>query len=139
MDHGTFLLILNIIHGVILFWTNCTQGLILLLHHSFTNCWMRRGRGRMVVGFITTCGINACHHSSCEFESRSWRGILETTLCDEVCQWLATGRWCTPGTPVSSINKTDRRDITEILPKVALNTITLTLQLLIIYISFNIH
>jgi hypothetical protein len=32
----------------------------------------------------------------------------------------------TPGTPVSSINKTDRQDITEILFKVALNTITLT-------------
>jgi hypothetical protein len=30
------------------------------------------------------------------------------------------------GTPVSSINKTDRHDITEILLKVALNTITLT-------------
>ena len=33
-----------------------------------------------------------------------------------------------PGTPVSSINKTDRHDITEILLKLALNTITLTLQ-----------
>jgi hypothetical protein len=30
------------------------------------------------------------------------------------------------GTPVSSTNKTDRHDITEILLKVALNTITLT-------------
>jgi hypothetical protein len=29
-----------------------------------------------------------------------------------------------PGTPVSSINKTDHHDITEILLKVALNTIT---------------
>jgi hypothetical protein len=29
-----------------------------------------------------------------------------------------------PGTPVSSINKTDHNDITEILLKVALNTIT---------------
>jgi hypothetical protein len=29
------------------------------------------------------------------------------------------------GTPVSSINKTDRHDITEILLKVALNTITI--------------
>jgi hypothetical protein len=28
-----------------------------------------------------------------------------------------------PGSPVSSINKTDRHDITEILLKVALNTI----------------
>jgi hypothetical protein len=32
------------------------------------------------------------------------------------------------GTPVSSTNKTDRYDITEILLKVALNTITLTLN-----------
>ena len=34
-----------------------------------------------------------------------------TTLCDKVCQWLVTGRWFSPGTPVSSINKTDRHDI----------------------------
>ena len=31
-----------------------------------------------------------------------------------------------PGTPVSSTNKTDHHDITEIVLKVALNTITLT-------------
>ena len=36
--------------------------------------------------------------------------------------------WFARGTPVSSINKTDRCDITEIMLKVALNTITLTLQ-----------
>ena len=46
-----------------------------------------------------------------------------TTLCDKVCQWLATGRWFSPCTPVSSTNKTDRHDITGILLKVALNTI----------------
>jgi hypothetical protein len=39
-----------------------------------------------------------------------------------VCQRLATGRWFSPGPPVSSTNKTDRCDITEILLKVALNT-----------------
>ena len=33
------------------------------------------------------------------------------------------GRWFSPGTPVSSSNKTDRHDITQILLKVALNTI----------------
>jgi NADH dehydrogenase FAD-containing subunit len=33
--------------------------------------------------------------------------------------------WLSPDTPVSSINKTDHHDITEILLKVALNTITL--------------
>ena len=43
-----------------------------------------------------------------------------TTLFDKVCQWLATGRWFSQGPQVSSANKTDRHDITEILLKVAL-------------------
>ena len=62
---------------------------------------------------------------SCKFETRLWWGVLDTTLCDKVCQWLATGRWFSPGTPVSPTNKTDRHDIAEILLKVALNTIIL--------------
>jgi hypothetical protein len=37
------------------------------------------------------------------------------------------GRWFSSGTPVSSTNKTDRHDITEILLKVSLNTIPPTL------------
>jgi hypothetical protein len=49
-----------------------------------------------------------------------------TTLCHKVCQWLAIGRWISPGSPVSSTNKTDRHDIPEILLKVALNTIKQT-------------
>ena len=50
------------------------------------------------------------------------RGVLDTTLCDKVCQWLAAGQWFSLGTPVSSTNKTDRHDITEILLKEPLNT-----------------
>ena len=46
------------------------------------------------------------------------------SLCDKVCQWLAASLWFSPGTTVSSTNKTDRHDISEILLKVALNTIT---------------
>ena len=46
--------------------------------------------------------------------------VLDTTLCDKVCQWLATGQWLSPGPSVSSTNKTDHHDITEILLKVAL-------------------
>ena len=41
-------------------------------------------------------------------------------------QALATRRWFSSDTPVYSTNKTDRHDITEILLKVAFNTITLT-------------
>jgi hypothetical protein len=59
---------------------------------------------------------------------------LDITFCDKVCQWLASGLWFSLGTLdlVSSNNKTDRHDITEILLKVAFNTITLTLSPLFI-------
>ena len=40
--------------------------------------------------------------------------------------------------PVSSTNKTDRHDITEILLKVALNTITKPIKLLMIFWKWNI-
>jgi hypothetical protein len=41
---------------------------------------------------------------------------------------LTTGRWFSPGTPVSSTNKADSDDVAEIFLKVALNTITLALK-----------
>ena len=44
-------------------------------------------------------------------------------LCDKVCQWLVTGQWFSP---VSSTNKTDHRNKTKILLKVALNTVNQT-------------
>ena len=50
-------------------------------------------------------------------------GVLDTTLCDKICQLLATGQWFSPGTPAFSTNKTDHHNITEIWLKVALNTI----------------
>jgi hypothetical protein len=48
--------------------------------------------------------------------------MLDSTLCDKVCQWLTAGWWFFP---ISITNTADRHDITEILLKVALNTITL--------------
>jgi len=66
------------------------------------------------------------------------RSILDTTLYDKVCQWLAPGRLFSPGTRVSSTNKTDGHDITEILLKVALNTITLTLFQPFILLQFRV-
>jgi hypothetical protein len=56
----------------------------------------------MVVEFTTTCAISTYHHLCCECESCSLRGVLDKTLCDQVCQWLETGRWFSPGIPVSS-------------------------------------
>ena len=52
--------------------------------------------------------------------------VLDATLCDQVSQRLATGRWFSPCTLVSAINLNGRHDIAKILLKLALNTITLT-------------
>jgi hypothetical protein len=40
--------------------------------------WGHLGRGGMVVAFTTACVIRAYHHLSCEFEPRSWQGVLDT-------------------------------------------------------------
>jgi hypothetical protein len=60
-----------------------------------------------------------------------------TTLCDKFCQWLATGRWFSPCPPVSSTNKLDCHDVTEILMNVALNTIKQTKYVCLKYIHFT--
>jgi hypothetical protein len=63
-----------------------------------------------------------------------WQFCISSVLCPvfglpsdihryNICQWTAAVRWFSPGTPVSSTNKTDRHDITEILLKMALKTI----------------
>jgi hypothetical protein len=57
------------------------------------------------------------------------RGVLDTTLCDHVYQGLTTGQWSSLVTPVFSTNKIDSRDLAEILLKVALSTISLSLTL----------
>jgi hypothetical protein len=51
--------------------------------------------------------------------SKSWDSLFQL-LSD-----LQQGSGFSPGSPVSFINKTDRHVVTEILLKVALNTITL--------------
>jgi hypothetical protein len=47
--------------------------------------------------------------------------------------------WLAPGTPVSPTNKTDRHDITEIVLKVALNTINQPCSIILSYIKFWKH
>ena len=54
------------------------------------------------------------------------RGELDTALCDKSFQWLVAGWWFSLGTLVSTTNKTDCHNITEILLKGVFNTITLT-------------
>ena len=49
--------------------------------------------------------------------------IVSNTFLTRIFK-LATGRWFSPGIPVSYTNISDRHDIIKILLKVALNTIT---------------
>ena len=84
----------------------------------------RRGNDRMVVGF--TCAICAYHHWCREFESRSGRDVQHYVI---KFVWLAAVLLFSLDTPASSTNKTDCHNITEILLKVALNTINQTINI----------
>ena len=98
-------------------------------HMSWSFCLQREVMFCFVdIGWILLFKLSFHNYHKYQiYEPRSWRGVLDTTLCDKVCQWLATCRWFSLGTPVSSTNKTDLHDITEILLKVALSTVTLSL------------
>ena len=94
--------------------------------HHFTVIYLQTLRDShdldyMVVAFTTTY-VNQCLSLLILL---IWISIRErcTTLCDKVCQWLATSCWFSWGPPVSSTSKTDCHEITEILLKVVLNTI----------------
>ena len=71
----------------------------------------------MQVIFTSTSGISAdCLESYITIHGKLY------SIQPYVCESLVTGRCFSPGTLVSSINKTDIHDITNILLKVALNT-----------------
>jgi hypothetical protein len=98
----------NIYHDTTISWKNCI---------SLIDSWIAKENkcDTLVCQWIVTSLVDRYKFGSC-----SWRFVLDTTLCDKICQWLATGQWFSP---VSSTNKTDRHNITETLLKVALNTI----------------
>ena len=84
----------------------------------------RRGCDRIVVVFTTTDAISTYHHWCCELESRSGRGVQHYVI--KCVSDLRKFGGFFPGPPVSSTNKGGCHDITEILLKVALTTITQT-------------
>ena len=81
----------------------------------------RRGRDLIVFGITTICSISAYHYVS----SNPVHGevYLIQHYVIKFVSYLRQCWWFSLGTPVSSTNKTDRQDITEILLKVALSTI----------------
>ena len=75
----------------------------------------------MVAGFTTTCAISAYHHQSCEFESRSGRGVQHYVIkfvsdLRQVGGFLLVLRFPPP------VKLTASHDIAYILLKVALTS-----------------
>jgi len=68
--------------------------------------------------------IQSYHHLRCECESRSGEVYLIQHYVIKFACDLWQGMLFSPGTLVTSTNKTDRHNITEILLKVGLNTTT---------------
>ena len=87
----------------------------------------------MVVGLTTTYTISTYQHECCEFESHSWRGVLDTTLlCVSEFRKVGAFLWTLTA---------DRYDIAELLSKVTLSISTITLMIVfyaIIYISAHV-
>ena len=52
---------------------------------------------RLVEVVISVFIISLCIYNIRALVYDPWRGELDTTLCDKVCQWLATGRWFSLG------------------------------------------
>ena len=75
------------------------------------------GPDSMVGGFTTNVVSLNPTQARCTLYNVMWSGLSVT--CDRF--------WFSPDTPISSTNKTDCHDITEILLKVTLNTITLAI------------
>jgi hypothetical protein len=82
----------------------------------------------MLSGEVTNTNVIVLDLNQPSLEPRS------TTLKGSMtCEWLTTDRGFSPSTPVSSANKIDLHDITEILLKVALDNKQST------YIAHNLH
>jgi hypothetical protein len=100
------------------FKKNCTMDYMFILFMRGTS-WLW-SYGSRIYNYL---------YNKCLSPLKLWVRIpLDTTLYDKVCQSLA---------PVSSTNKTDLHDITEILLKVALNTITLALNIIYEVLVFS--
>jgi hypothetical protein len=64
----------------------CRSLFVLLSFFIWSLCYLFFFDLRILITWIYNYLCNQCP-SPLMFESRSWRGVLDTTLCDEVWQW----------------------------------------------------
>jgi hypothetical protein len=92
---------------------------------NYHRSWLEGRRHDFFLIFQTCTCLKIINIWAWNHEQQELHMARCTALCDKACQWLATGRWFSPGPSVFSTNKTGRHDIAEILLKVSLNFITL--------------
>jgi hypothetical protein len=98
------------------------------LHRFLCNLDWRKTWAVVIAWLTTTCDITVNQNPS---PLKLWVRIpfmamcTRYNICDKVCQWLAADRWFSP---VSSPSKADHHNITEILKKMALNPINITIE-----------
>ena len=119
-------------------WLTFMCGTFDLLNHNICFLYILSlgvvvGCDHMVVRFILPMPQVPITINIVSLNPTQARCTLDATLCDKVCQWLVTGRWFSLDTP--PIKPIKSHDTTEILLKVALNTITLILYIFIIHIQ----
>jgi hypothetical protein len=108
------------------------------LSYKTCHCWCIELQWRVSIkGWSWSYGSLIYNYlcNQCLSPLKLW--VWTPILCDKVCQWLATGRSFSPGTPVSSTDKTECHDIVKILLKVALNTINQIKSNLLWIVSIN--
>jgi len=119
---GRYIQVNSVSHG----WTKlfCRDSILLFRWIiNFVN-FVILSLGHHVVRGCLKCSwfeIQSCHLcNQCLSPLTLWvqiplrQGVLDTTLCDKVCQWLTTVLlWFSLGILVSSTKKTDRNDIAE--------------------------
>jgi hypothetical protein len=94
---------------------------------SYIISWGRHGRDRMVVEFTTTVPVQSVPITTKVVSLNPVHGEVYS-IQHYVIKFVSDLWQVDDFSPVSSTNKTDRHDVTEILLKVLLNTITLPLN-----------
>jgi hypothetical protein len=94
---------------------------IFCVHPAMSKCQKQLPHCLKITGTSVFIIVFNCRLWSVYAVTVSWRGVLDTTLCDKVCQCFATNLWFSSGYSGfrHQYNKSDCYDMTKICLKAA--------------------
>ena len=110
------------------------QGLYFVYFYTTYKYYIYKGPGVSNSSYKPVTNTALVRAQLCKLQRKGCTRLAAAS--DKAYQLLAQGRWLSTGTPASSTTKTTRRDIAEILLKVALNTKNSNSNSFYIYIFF---